>query len=142
VKDDSRENERGVSVLIADDDDGLRTSLGSAFEPMGFNVYLAPGGSIAVRLARERVIDVAILDINMPDLSGIEAMRRIRRARRSVGCIFITSDTSSSVRERAALAGDYTIVRKPIALERLRRAVMDVLGIRGIGILRGGDAHR
>jgi DNA-binding response OmpR family regulator len=124
-----------VSLLIADDDEKLRVSLGSAFEPMGFTVYLAAGGTRAVKLAQENAIDIAILDVNMPDLNGIEAMRRIRRARRSVACIFITSESSSAVRSRVRSLEAYTIVRKPIRLESLRCAVMKLLE------KRGGDTH-
>ena len=137
---DPQESRREVSLLIADDDEELRITLGSAFEPMGFKVLLAGGGTWAVRIARRNNIDIAILDINMPDLSGIEALRRIRAMRRSVGCVFITSEPASSVRERAASAGSFRIVRKPIMLERLRSAVMETLG--RTGIRGGGDARR
>jgi len=140
VKIESRSGSRGLSLLIADDDEELRHSLGSAFEPMGFNVYLAPGGTRAVRLARENAIDIAILDINMPDLSGIEAMRMIRKIRRSVGCIFITSDPTALVKERAVFTGGFAIVRKPIRIERLRCAVREILGRREV--TGGGDARR
>ena len=54
---------RGVKILIADDNEALRQSLCSAFEPMGFIVYLAPGGTTAVTVARKWRIDIAILDI-------------------------------------------------------------------------------
>jgi len=140
VKDETRSGSREPSLLIADDDEELRITLGSAFEPMGFHVYLAPGGTRAVRLARENTIDIAILDINMPDLSGIEALRRIRRIRRSVECIFITSDSTASVRKRALFTGGFTIVRKPIMIEKLRCAVREILGRQGV--TGGGDARR
>lgn len=128
---------RAVKILIADDDDALRESLCSAFEPMGFTVYLAPGGTTAVTLARECPIDIAILDINMPDLDGIEALRQIKGTRRSVNGIFITSEVSRSVRRRVVSTGAYTIVRKPIRIEKLRYAVLDILDRRET--VRGGD---
>ena len=117
---------KNLNVLIADDDEALRESLGKVLEPMGFTVYLASGGSGAVSVAEERSIDIAILDVNMPDLSGIEAMRIIRRSRSSVGCIFITSEGRRSVERRAASAGSYTIVRKPIRIESLRYAIREM----------------
>jgi two-component system response regulator MprA len=117
-------------ILIADDNEALRKSLLSAFEPMGFKIYLASGGSMAVTVARERPIDLAILDINMPDLSGIEALRRIRQERSSIGCIFITSEAPGTVRKRASSAGSYTLVRKPIRIERLRHTVLNLLNSR------------
>ncbi len=128
---------RGVKMLIADDNEALRKSLYSAFESMGFTVYLAPGGTTAVTVARKRPIDIAILDVNMPDLDGIETMRRIREVRSSVSGIFITSEMSTSVRRRVVSIGAYTIVRKPIRIQRLRCAVLDILGRRETG--RGGD---
>ncbi len=126
---------RSATILIADDDEALRRSLCSAFEPMGFTVYLAPGGTRAVTVVRERAVDIAILDVNMPDLDGIETMLEIRKARDSVNCIFITSDPSRSVRRRVASSGAWPIVRKPIRIERLRYAVLDMLG--GMGNVRG-----
>ena len=118
---------RGVKILIADDNEALRKSLYSAFEPMGFIVYLAPGGTTAVTVARKRSVDIAILDINMPDLDGIEAMRQIKEDRSSVSGIFITSEISSTVRRKAVSIGTYTIVRKPIRIQKLRYAVLDAL---------------
>ena len=128
---------RVVRILIADDNEALRKSLYSAFEPMGFTVYLAPGGATAVTVARKRPIDIAILDVNMPDLDGIEAMRRIKKIRSLVNGIFITSEVSGSVRRRVVATGACTIVRKPIRIEKLRCAVLDILSRQGI--VRGGD---
>ncbi len=127
---DCMDRTRGVKILIADDNEALRKSLYSAFEPMGFIVYLAPGGTTAVRVARKRPIDIAILDINMPDLDGIEAMRRIKKDRNSVSGIFITSEISTTVRRRVVSVGAHTIVRKPIRIQKLRYAVLDALGRR------------
>lgn len=129
------DEKRPATILIADDDNALRSSLRSVFEPMGFTVYLAPGGTRAVTLARERAVDLAILDIHMPDLDGIETILEIRKTRDSVNCIFITSDTSRSVRRRIASSGAWPIVRKPIRIERLRCAVLNMLG--GMGKIRG-----
>lgn len=134
---DCANRNRGASILIADDNEALRKSLYSAFEPMGFTVYLAPGGTTAVTVAQKCPIDIAILDINMPDLDGIEAMRQIREVRSSVSGIFITSETSTTVRRRVVSIGEYTIVRKPIRIQKLRYAVLDILGRRQTG--RGGD---
>ena len=126
-----KQEDRGVSILIADDDDALRESLCLALRPMGFTVYLASGGAAAVSLVKHTVIDIAILDVNMPDLNGIEAMRLIRKVRRTVDGIFITSEVSSTVRRRAVSAGARTIVRKPIRIEKLRVAVKNILARRG-----------
>ena len=131
---------RGVRMLIADDNEALRESLCSAFRPMGFTVYLAPGGTTAVTVAMKRPIDIAILDINMPDLNGIEAMRRIIKIRNLVNGIFITSDVTMAVRRRVVATGVRTIVRKPIRIEKLRDAVMDILDRRKI--VRGGNVPR
>ena len=128
---------RSVKILIADDNEALRESLYSAFEPMGFTVYLAPGGTTAVTVARKSPIDIAILDVNMPDLNGIEAMRQIKKIRSLANGIFITSEISRSVRRRVIATGACTIVRKPKRIERLKNAVLDILG--GQKVVRGGN---
>ena len=67
------------SVLILDDDSSIRELLAAILESAGYEVRVAVDGEEAVALAQEMTPDVAILDIQLPGLSGYEVLRRLRQ---------------------------------------------------------------
>jgi len=71
--------------------------------------------------------DVAVIDLNMPTLNGLEACRRIRAATPSVQVIILTADDAPEIRERAVEVGAAGFVRKIRASEDLANAVHDAL---------------
>ncbi len=67
--------ERRTRLLIVDDESGIRDTYGAFFEKRGFDVELAIDGEEGLRKLREEVFDVAIVDIRMPKLNGVELAR-------------------------------------------------------------------
>ena len=66
------------SVLIVDDDPAFRRGLAASLKSSGYTVDLARNGEEALTYIRDRPVDVVLLDINMAEMSGVEAWRRIR----------------------------------------------------------------
>ena len=118
------------SVLIADDDPGIRESLGEVFDREGWETHLAEDGSQALRVVRIRVVCVALVDMRMPDMTGLEALREMHRIAELLPVIAMTADRDRWAREELLAAGAFDLLWKPLrrmdvvdAVERALRAV-------------------
>jgi len=102
-----------VRILIAEDETIIRLDLRSLLEGAGFEVCAeAKDGLEAVELARSEQPDLAVLDVKMPRLDGIEAARRIL-ATRPLPIVMLTAYAQTDLVERAADAGAFGYLVKP-----------------------------
>lgn len=126
---------RTTRILIADDHSIVRTGLRSLLEHQGhFKVVAeASTGEEAIRLAKEHRPDVAVLDIRMPGVSGIEACRKIIEAVPTCKIIMLTSYAEDELLMAAIQAGASGYVLKRIGDNELVQAVERVS--RGEGML-------
>ena len=108
-----------LRVVVADDDSALRRGLCASLKASGYLVEEARDGEQAVRLFRERPCDLALLDINMPGVGGIEACRRIRAAAPSAGIIMITVRDAEDDVIQALEAGADDYLTKPFRIREL-----------------------
>jgi DNA-binding NarL/FixJ family response regulator len=117
----------GHLVLVADDDEGIRTLLAEVLDAEGYAVLLAARGDAAMLLAERQPPAAAILDVAMPALSGYEVCHRLRRDLGSAIAIVMISGvrTESYDRVAALLLGADDFLVKPFdpneLLARLRR---------------------
>lgn len=79
-----------ISVLIVDDDPAFRKGLAASLKASGYTVDLARNAQEALHYVRERPVDVILLDINMPEIGGVEACHRIRVLAPRSGIIMLT----------------------------------------------------
>ena len=116
-----------IRVLLADDEDLVREALATLLElePDLTVVAQAGDGERAVALAAEHEPDLVVLDLEMPRLDGVEAMRRIL-ARRQVPVVLITRHARPGVLRRALAAGARAFVPKTTPADRLSRILRDV----------------
>jgi response regulator NasT len=111
-------------ILIADDEAIRLIALRTQLATLGMDVVgEATTGREAVALARETSPDLVILDIKMPEIDGIEAAREISAAR-SVPIILLTAYSDQALVERAAAAGVFAYLVKPVAEEDLLPAIL------------------
>jgi len=106
-------------VLIVEDEPRLASFLEQGLEANGYSAKVVDEGASAVRLADDRDFDLVILDLGLPDVDGIEVLRRIRRRGDKLPVIILTArdDSEDVVEGLDAGADDY--VTKPFALEAL-----------------------
>jgi DNA-binding NarL/FixJ family response regulator len=124
-------------ILLADDHAIVRQGLKALLEREGFAVVAeADDGQAAVRLARERCPDVAVLDFSMPILNGLDAALEIRRACPRAKAILLTMHTDDHYVLSALQAGVKGYVVKTQASSDLVRAIHEVL--RGMMYLSPG----
>lgn len=112
-----------MRILVADDDESSALALKELLEVMGHQVVgPAADGDEAVRLAGLERPDLAILDIDMPRLSGLEAIDRITRTR-PVPVIVLTGHSEPEYVDRAARLPVFHYLTKPAAPDRLLPAI-------------------
>jgi DNA-binding response OmpR family regulator len=110
------------SVLIVDDDDGIRASLRLALEDNGYLVFEAPDGEAALDEAKGRSPDVIILDLMLPGMDGFECCRQLRRTS-DIPVLIVSArgDSHDVVAGLEAGADDY--IRKPFDVPELTARV-------------------
>jgi signal transduction histidine kinase len=115
----------GRKVLIVEDNDDTRAMLHEALTFGGHEVREACDGTSGLALAAERVPDVALIDIGLPDLDGYEVARRLRAAPggRHIGLVAITGYGQPEDQKRAFEAGFDAHLTKPVAPERLKQVM-------------------
>ncbi|WP_225072376.1 sigma-54 dependent transcriptional regulator [Desulfuromonas sp. CSMB_57] len=106
-------------ILVADDEESIRWVLRKALTKQGFTVDLAADGAEAKALFLRRRYDLAILDIKMPDVSGLELLKFFQEQRPEMLVIIITAESSMKNAVEAMKLGAYDYLTKPFDLDAL-----------------------
>jgi len=107
-------------LLIADDNASFRTVLRDVLETVdALQLHEADSGEQAVEVVRDRRIDIVLLDLHMHVMTGLDAMRILKRLDAIRPCILITSDTNEDVKRDARDAQAFAVLRKPVARREL-----------------------
>lgn len=118
-------------VLAVDDEAGILRLMKLELGAQGFRVITAGGGDEAMRLAEENRPDIVLLDILMPDITGLELMRKMRE-RWSVPIVLVTAKDRDADKVRGLELGADDYVVKPFNPEELGARIRAVLR-RGLG---------
>lgn len=105
---------RTFSILIADDDDAHRATMREIFAPHGFRTLLAANAREALTKVEFEPVHCVLLDMHMPDLTGLEMLRIVRRRMGWLPCIMITADESQDVRQAAFELEAFSVLPKPV----------------------------
>jgi len=122
---------RGI-VLAVDDDPGALSALADALGTLGFQVLQAADGTTALELARERLPDVVLLDVQMPGMDGFEVCRQLKSDPRLllVPVVFLTGHGSRRARLEGLEAGATDFLNKPCDLVELEVRVRNLVNFR------------
>ncbi|KJE21964.1 response regulator with CheY-like receiver domain and winged-helix DNA-binding domain [Frankia torreyi] len=134
-----------VRVLVVDDETTLAELLSMALRYEGWEVRSAGDGRGALRLAREFRPDAVVLDIMLPDMDGLEVLRRLRAESPDVPVLFLTARDAVEDRVAGLTAGGDDYVTKPFSLEELvarlrglmRRAARTTEALQGARLVVG-----
>ena len=124
--------QHSYSVLITDDDTSCREALRDIFEPEGYRTLLASSGEEAVDIVREERVHIALLDMHMPRLTGLETLQIMRQINALLPCILVTADATEALIRQALRAHAYSVIAKPVSkhvvLYTVVRAIVRVYG--------------
>jgi CheY-like chemotaxis protein len=125
-----------ISLLIGDDDSAVRECVADLVAGRGFEIFMACNGSQSLSILLQQRIDVSILDVHMPDMTGLEVFERYvrgafiappraapRRAHhRRLDVIFMSADATPEIRHWCARSGT-DLLDKPFEPDAMRAAI-------------------
>src|SRR3989442_12944805 len=116
-----------ATLLIADDDPGLRQSLERTLTREGYRVILASDGNAAVEALQAGGVDLFLTDLKMPGLSGIELLRAVKAIASEVDVILLTAFGTVEEAVKAMKEGAYDFPTKPFQRAQLLRLIRQAL---------------
>lgn len=117
------------SILITDDDRDFRETLRGVFEPRGFRTLLAGDGEEAVEIVRTQHVHLVLLDMHMPRLTGLEAIRRVKQLKSCLPCILVSAGLDDGLAEEALRANAFGVLRKPVSFREITAVVQRAMQV-------------
>ena len=115
------------SIALIDDDRVWLETLGEYLHGQGYPVHMAVGGTRGLALLEEAHIGLAVVDFHMPDLNGLDLLRHLRRRRRNVDVLLMSSDDDPELPARARAEGAAGFLSKSLAPSLLLRTLIQTL---------------
>jgi len=116
-------------VLVVEDDFDISNMLQLYFKSLGYEVYVAPRGGVALEMTRQKMPNVIVLDIMLPDIDGYEVCRQLRMNLRTshIPIIFLTQKDERSDKIMGLELGADDYITKPFDVEELRLRVRNTI---------------
>ena len=109
----------GETILVADDDPYIGKILSDRLESLGYRVLRSTGGKEALEVLERHDPQLALLDIAMADITGIDVLKEIRRRGRDFPVVMITAYGSIELTVEAMREGAYDFIPKPFKLDHI-----------------------
>jgi DNA-binding NtrC family response regulator len=116
------------TILVVDDEVDTCRNLSDILTDLGYRVDVAHDGLSALELVKRNAYDVALLDLRMPGMDGLELFHRIRELRSGTVGIIVTAYAGTDTTERALAAGAWQVLAKPVDFSRLLAVVEQAVG--------------
>jgi CheY-like chemotaxis protein len=115
-------------VLIVDDDQSLLASIRAGLEQHpGFRVLTAASGSEALGIIDSNSLDLAVLDLSMPDMDGLQLLAALSESFPEIPSIVMTGFSSPLMKQQLKQAGALKVLEKPLDIETLEREISRVI---------------
>ena len=114
---------KNYSILVVDDEPGMREFLEIMLTKEGYGVSIASNGEEAIEKIGNESFDLAIVDIQMPGINGIEVLRNIREKNNNTTIIMITAFASHESAIEAMKLGAYDYITKPFKIDEIKLVI-------------------
>jgi len=120
------------TILVTDDDSGSRETLAGLLADRGFTTLQAASGEEAIEIVRVEMIHLIFTDMNMPRMTGLEALQQVRLFNELLPAILVTADVTRELMKQALQAQVYSVIPKPVnknlVLHTMLRALQKMYG--------------
>ncbi|MBI5475966.1 MAG: hybrid sensor histidine kinase/response regulator [Ignavibacteriales bacterium] len=114
-------------ILIVDDEDAFRMLLAATLEDEGFEITTAPDGERAIEFINDHTFDIALLDVRMPGIDGMEVLQKIRQLSPTTDCIMLTGFQDIDLAVNAIKKGAKDFLGKTLSVDELLLRINNVL---------------
>ncbi len=111
-------------ILVADDEESIRWVLSKALTKQGYEIDLADNGQDALLMSRKQSYDLAILDIKMPGMTGLDLLNKLQEQSPKTLVVIMTAESSMKNAVEAMKRGAYDYITKPFDLEALDAIIL------------------
>jgi two-component system nitrogen regulation response regulator NtrX len=115
------------TILIVDDEPGVRTALSGVLRDEGYTVEAVPSGEACLERATQRPVDLILLDVWLPGIDGLATLARLRERQVDAQVVLISGHGSIESAVRAIKMGAFDFVEKPLSLEKTVLVVRNAL---------------
>lgn len=115
------------NILVIDDEEVVRNSMKEWLEQGGYGVYLASDGEEALRLVKEKKLNIIIVDLKLPGMDGMGVFREAKKINPNIYAIFITAYGTVESAVVAMKEGAYDFIEKPFCPERIELLIKKII---------------
>ena len=120
------------SILIVDDDEVMQQTLSDVLKKRGYEIFAVCSGTGALSVIKKNIIDLVLLDMRLPDVDGLEVLRKIKEIDTEILVIMMTAYSDVQTAVSAMKSGAYHYINKPFELEELKLLIEKGLETRSL----------
>jgi DNA-binding NarL/FixJ family response regulator len=117
----------GMKMLIIDDSEGIRRLYIAFFEKKGFTVVGAKNGAEGIKTAQEYAPDITLLDMHLPDMSGLDVLEKLRRLDKDIKILILSGIEDEEEEDRVIKAGALGFISKSADMAQVVDKISRVL---------------
>jgi DNA-binding NtrC family response regulator len=121
------------TILVVDDEIQISDLLRDFLTQEGYQVLTAANGVEAISLGRENRLDLALLDLKMPGMDGIEVFQKLREVKKDIGVIILTGYGTLKTAKQAMRLGAHDYLTKPFDLGLVKSVIREALERKEVG---------
>ncbi|MBW2569372.1 MAG: response regulator [Deltaproteobacteria bacterium] len=108
-----------IQILLVDDEDDFRTTLAKRLRLRKVDITDVASGNEAIELVKQKSFDVAVIDVKMPEIDGIETLKQVKQIQPTMEIVMLTGHASIESGMEAMKLGAYDYVMKPCDIDEL-----------------------
>jgi two-component system, OmpR family, response regulator len=135
----ARPDDSPIEVLVVDDEPALGELVSMVLRYQGWNISTAHDGATAIAMARTSRPDVVVLDIMLPDISGLDVLHELHRIAPELPVLLLTAKDTVEDRIAGLAAGGDDYLTKPFSVEEMVLRLRALLRRSGCGVVEGGN---